>query len=138
METATKGSSSGEAEANIAAVRRLCEGWPWLSREDYADLFTPDCAYINMPWPEKRAIGGDQIFGMLSTMKDSVDIVLELEHIAAQDGVVFAQRIERLRKRADGAASDLYVAGVFEMKDGKIAVWRDYFDAAQIAILLGG
>jgi limonene-1,2-epoxide hydrolase len=29
---------------------------------------------------------------------------------------------------ADGKKIALRVAGVFEIRDGKVAVWRDYFD----------
>jgi limonene-1,2-epoxide hydrolase len=32
----------------------------------------------------------------------------------------------------------LPVAGVFEVRDGKIAAWRDYFDLATFTKQLGG
>lgn len=49
-------------------------------------------------------------------------------HIAAAGNVVLA---ERLDKFVIGDRSvELPVAGVFEVRDGKISVWRDYFDMA--------
>lgn len=139
MEVLSKRSDNGIAsDADIAVVRRLCEEWPRLTRADYDDMLTADCAYINMPWPDKSNIGRDLIYRMLSTMKDRVGIELELLRIAAGDGAIFAERIERFYKPPDTAKSSLYVAGVFEVKDGKISVWRDYFDADQIKVLLGG
>ncbi len=35
-------------------------------------------------------------------------------------------------RRKDGEPISLPVTGVFEIEDGKIAAWRDYFDMATI------
>jgi limonene-1,2-epoxide hydrolase len=35
-------------------------------------------------------------------------------------------------RRKDGHPIPLPVTGVFEIKDGRIAAWRDYFDMATI------
>lgn len=49
--------------------------------------------------------------------------------IAAGGTVVFAERVDRTDTR-DGKHVDLPVVGVFEIVDGKIRAWRDYFDLA--------
>jgi limonene-1,2-epoxide hydrolase len=42
--------------------------------------------------------------------------------------------VERLdRTRAGAKSVDLPCTGVFEMRDGKIRVWRDYFDLGTYA-----
>ena len=48
--------------------------------------------------------------------------------IAADGNTVFAERVDRID--AGGRHVDLPVVGVFELQDGKIAAWRDYFDLA--------
>lgn len=53
--------------------------------------------------------------------------------IAAQGDMVLTERVDHLLKADGSAALSLRVMGVFEMKDGKIAVWRDYFDTAGMA-----
>ena len=35
-----------------------------------------------------------------------------------------------------GKVADLPVMGTFEIRDGKICAWRDYFDMAQITKML--
>ena len=29
-------------ETNLAVVRRLCENWPWLTRDEFHALLAPD------------------------------------------------------------------------------------------------
>ena len=56
------------------------------------------------------------------------EIEAEIVHLAAHGNRVFTERVDRFRfgeKRVE-----LPCAGVFEIRDGKIAAWRDYFDLA--------
>jgi limonene-1,2-epoxide hydrolase len=52
----------------------------------------------------------------------------EVINIAAAGNVVFAERVDRTD--STGKHVDLPVVGVFELADGKITAWRDYFDLA--------
>ena len=36
----------------------------------------------------------------------------------------------------DGKKAPLPVMGTFELRDGKICAWRDYFDLAQVTAML--
>ena len=47
-------------------------------------------------------------------------------HAAARGNLVFTERVDRFR--IAGKTVELPVAGVFEIRDGRIAAWRDYFD----------
>ena len=47
---------------------------------------------------------------------------------AASGDVVMNERIDRMQ--VGDKQLQLAVAGVFEVKDGKIVLWRDYFDLA--------
>jgi limonene-1,2-epoxide hydrolase len=40
------------------------------------------------------------------------------------------ERVDRFTM-PDGKTIAIRVAGVFEVRDGKVAVWRDYFDLAE-------
>ena len=53
----------------------------------------------------------------------------------ATGDVVMNERTDRFLVK--GEWYDLPVAGVFELRDGKIALWRDYFDMAMINAMLG-
>ncbi len=49
-------------------------------------------------------------------------------NIAAAGSVVLTERLDRFVM--GGKTVELPVAGVFEVSDGKITAWRDYFDMA--------
>ena len=50
--------------------------------------------------------------------------------------VVIAERVDRTV--ANGKPVDLPCCGVFELREGKIAVWRDYFDMGTYTRTLAG
>jgi len=54
--------------------------------------------------------------------------------VASRGDVVLT---ERVRFVVGGKEIALPVAGVFEVRDGKIAAWRDYFDMASYQQQLG-
>jgi len=55
---------------------------------------------------------------------DEIEFVI---HKIMSDGdTVFTERTDRFV--TNGKSIALPVAGVFEVRDGKIAAWRDYFD----------
>ena len=59
---------------------------------------------------------------------------MEILHTTSHGDVVMNERLETW---VEGAVQvDLPVVGVFEIRNGKIAKWRDYFDLATIAPLL--
>ena len=52
----------------------------------------------------------------------------ELLHVATLGNVVFTERVDRMTLA--GKRVVLPCAGVMEIRDDKIAAWRDYFDLA--------
>lgn len=59
-------------------------------------------------------------------MPPAEKIEFEISAIASTGSVVFTERVDRFV--VGGKTIALPVAGVFELRDGKIAAWRDYFD----------
>ena len=65
------------------------------------------------------------------------EISFEVHHIAETDaGVVMTERTDRFKISGDWIA--LPVMGTFEIADGKITAWRDYFDMSQFQNAIGG
>jgi limonene-1,2-epoxide hydrolase len=123
---------------NLAAVRKLCERWAWLTREEFHTLMTPDCDYRNIPINGDKHIGPDEAHDILSRSRERWDIKLDLLNITATGDVVMAERMEHFKHlKGTRPSCDLPVMGVFEMRDGKIAAWRDYFEMSQAAPLMG-
>lgn len=131
--------SASEEQTNIAVVRRLCEAWPWLSQADFRELLAEGCDYRNVPVAGDQHIGPDAAHAMLSRMQGAWDIKLEVLNITAGGNVVLTERLERFHHKA-GKREDceLPVMGAFELKDGKITAWRDYFEMSQAKPLMGG
>ena len=99
-------------------------------------LFTDDAVYHNMPIEPVR--GRDAIratLGPFLTMATEVQWVVH--HVAANaNGVVMTERTDRFL--LSGQWLDLPVMGVFEIQDGRISAWRDYFDMAPLRPFMGG
>lgn len=91
--------------------------------------FTDASVYHNIPM--EPVTGTDAIREVLNgflAMSTSVDWIVR--HIAeGADGAVLTERVDRFE--INGKWLELPVMGVFEVSDGKIAAWRDYFDLNQ-------
>jgi limonene-1,2-epoxide hydrolase len=78
------------------------------------------------------AVGADAIRGILQLFVSGPGAVeFKILALAASDDVVFTERVDRLSM--GGRPVELPVAGVFELRDGKIVAWRDYFDMAALS-----
>jgi len=106
-------------------VTRFCEAWKRGDIEELMSFFAADAVYHNIPVPPVKGAKAirDAFLGFAKLM-DS--IVLENLNVAANGNVVFTERIDHFRWQGKSLA--LPVAGVFEVRDGKITAHRDYFD----------
>jgi limonene-1,2-epoxide hydrolase len=91
-------------------------------------VLTEDIVYENVPMSVLN--GHDEIRAMLTGFLGSAERVeWEVLHQVEQGDVVMNERIDRFWM-PEGKTIALRVAGLFEVRDGKVAVWRDYFDLA--------
>jgi limonene-1,2-epoxide hydrolase len=127
---------SGPAtERNLTVVRRVCEAWSELEREEFHQLFDAQVDYRNVPIEGDRHIGPDAICDVLSRLRRSWEVELRVDHIVGDDSVVMTERLEKFRHRAGTKDPfELPVMGAFELRDGRIAAWRDYFDLSQLRL----
>ncbi len=103
-----------------------------LGRKEYdaaSAYFSADCEYTNVPLGTVR---GPQ--GVKEVLEPFFAPTIENEFVwkrVAFDGVtVMVERVDR-HHLPDGWV-ELPIMSVFEVHNGKICVWRDYFDAATI------
>jgi limonene-1,2-epoxide hydrolase len=123
--------------ANIEAVRKLCARWAWLSEKEFAELIAPDCIYYDVPFPKAKAIGPQAAHAKLSSMQKDFEIKLEVTSIVGDANTVMAERVEHFRNKTNAVEPcELPVVGVFELADGKIKAWRDYWDKSDAEPLL--
>ena len=96
-----------------------------LDLDAACELVSDDVEYDNVPMG--KVFGPDGIKGVLAQMVgmlDEVDWVIHRQ--VAAGSLVLNERTDRFGK--DGKWIELPVAGVFEVIDGRITLWRDYFD----------
>jgi limonene-1,2-epoxide hydrolase len=92
------------------------------------ELVSDDVEYDNVPMGKN--IGPEGIKTFLQPMVEGLDEVQFVVHRQTATGnVVMNERTDRFRLGENWL--DLPVAGIFEVgNDGKITLWRDYFDMA--------
>ena len=99
-------------------------------------FFDPECVYHNIPL--EPVSGSEAIRGVLAGfmgMAQKVDWVI---HQLAEnaEGVVLTERTDRFLVGEKWL--ELPVMGAFELREGKIVGWRDYFDMQQFQSQLAG
>lgn len=88
-------------------------------------LCADDIVYQNVPLPADR--GKAAVERTLTRMsKVATGFEVRMVNIAANGPIVLTERIDVL-SRGD-FASEFWVCGTFEVRDGRITLWRDYFD----------
>jgi limonene-1,2-epoxide hydrolase len=93
-------------------------------------LISEDCDYINPP-PLGAVRGPAGVRGVLEPFfAPTLENELKVLRTSSTGPVAFVERLDRHRL-ADKWV-ELPVTGVFEVRDGRIIHWRDYFDAATI------
>jgi len=110
-----------------AVVREFCAAWTRRDIDALLGYFTDDAVYHNMPMAPVS--GKNSIREVLNMFVPGADAIeFEMLRVAARGSVVFAERVDRFRM--GGKQVEVPVVGVFEIRDGRIAAWRDYFDFA--------
>ena len=98
-------------------------------------LVTDDCYYDNVPLGDMR--GREKMREFLAPMMGGNDPVkFEVLRQVASDKLVMNERIDRFVMNGKQVA--LPVSGIFEVVDGKITFWRDYFDKGTFMKALKG
>jgi limonene-1,2-epoxide hydrolase len=90
-------------------------------------LVTDDVGYDNVPIG--TVTGPDGIRGALGRLLGTAErIEWVTRHQVGTGDVIMNERLDRFR--LDGRWVEVPVAGLFVLRDGRIALWRDYFDLA--------
>jgi limonene-1,2-epoxide hydrolase len=93
-------------------------------------LVSDDCEYDNVPM--SKMFGPDAIRAALTPFLAPASEVEWVTHREAATGVVVCnERTDRFRFPHGWV--EIPVTGVWEVHDGRITLWRDYFDAAMFS-----
>ena len=91
------------------------------------ELVADNCEYDNVPM--RKIFGREAIRAALGPFLDGAsEVEWVMNREAAMDNIVFNERVDRFHL-AHGWV-EIPVTGVWQVDDGKITLWRDYFDLA--------
>jgi len=111
-------------------VTEFCNAFPRKNIEELLAFFSDDAVYHNIPMEPAR--GKAAIKAAINTFLPGLkSIEFKILHTTAAGNVVMNERIDILDTGSKKIS--LPVAGVFEVKNGKISAWRDYFDMQMYA-----
>lgn len=109
-------------------VNAFCAAIPSGDLDVIVDFFTPDAIYHNIPMAAVQ--GTDAIRATLASfMGPETKVAFETTYQAVNGNVVLNERVDIFT--TGDKVIKLPVMGTFEVVDGKIAAWRDYFDLQQ-------
>lgn len=117
-------SKNGEAKDTIAG---LMAAFSSRDVDRIMDHFSEDAIYHNMPM---KAVQDTEAIRSLVDyfVHPASEIEFEVLSIMAEGNTVLTERLDRFV--INGKTVTLPVMGSFEVSEGKITAWRDYFDMA--------
>ena len=126
-------------DSPIEVVRRFCAAWSDnVGTVELAAFFTDDAVYHNIPLAPiagREAIA-ENIASFIRPGPPGIErIEFRVINIAADGPVVMTERVDVFT--LPDRSFELPVMGTFEIGDGKIKAWRDYFDTNQFATRMG-
>jgi limonene-1,2-epoxide hydrolase len=108
-------------------VNDFCKAWTRRNIDEIIGFFTDDAVYHNIPMELVK--GTVAIKGLINTfLPGSQSIEFRIRNTTSNGNVVMNERVDVFEM--GGKHVEIPVAGIFEIKGGKIAAWRDYFDLA--------
>ena len=126
-------------DSPIEVVRRFCAAWSEnIGSNELAAFFTDDAVYHNIPLEPitGRAAIADAISTFIRPGPPGIECIeFRIVNIAAHGPVVMTERVDVFT--LPDKTFELPVMGTFEVSDGKIAAWRDYFDMNQFTRRMG-
>lgn len=116
------------ADDPLEVVQAFCDSVTDLDLDVVVGWLADDCVYHNIPMDP--IVGIPDIRSFIESFTDGLDqLVFEMRNIAVNGDVVLTERIDHFVK--PGSTVSLPVMGTFEVADGRITAWRDYFDLNQ-------
>jgi limonene-1,2-epoxide hydrolase len=116
------------ASAEEAVVLRICELWAARDADAIAELFAEDGVYHNVPNPPME--GREVVRAYLRKVFERLGAEIEVLHLACDGEWVLSERVDT---HVEGdLRMALPVMNVSHVVDGKLALWRDYYDTQMV------
>jgi limonene-1,2-epoxide hydrolase len=114
----------GVSTKNDALVRAFISAWERRDTEFIVNCFADDGVYHSIPLTP--IVGRQAIRDFVGGFEGKPAGHLEILHQVATSHLVMNERVDRIT--LNGTTVTLPICGVFEIEDGRIKAWREYFD----------
>ena len=110
---------------NVQTIKAFIAAWSNLDVDELVGYFCEDGIYYNMPAQPVQGHEKLKLF-IEGFIEKWTKTTWETLNIIGEGNVVIVERLDRTE--VGDIKVDLPCCGVFEMEEGKIKIWRDYFD----------
>jgi len=114
------------AASNDRMVRDFLAAWERRDTDAIVDAFTDDGVYHSTPLTP--IVGKAAIRDFVAGFAGKPPGRLVIHHQIASETVVMNERTDYIT--LNGRPVTLPISGIFEIRDGRISAWREYFDLA--------
>jgi len=116
-------------------VQEFCAAFATKDVDTISKLLADDVVYHNVGMAP--AVGKEASIAMIQGFLDMAEkMTFRIHRIAANGDSVLTERTDTFT--INGADSPVAVMGSFDLRDGKIVAWRDYFDMGLITKMMSG
>jgi limonene-1,2-epoxide hydrolase len=116
-------------------VREFCGAIDGKDLAGVESLLDESVVYHNIG--SEPAVGRDAALAAVKFQFDMFDpISFRITNLAENGSTVLTERVDEVT--ANGIMAPVPVMGTFEVKDGRIVEWRDYFDMGLVGKLMSG
>lgn len=126
VETTITSASAGDDA--VQTVRAFLAALQRLDLEAALAMLDEHAVYQNVPLPPDKGVKNiERTLRLMLRFVSQFEV--RMHHLAGGDGVVLTERTDILK----GPWLDMafWVCGTFEVRAGKITLWRDYFDPSK-------
>lgn len=111
---------------NTEIVVAFIDAWNRMDWDTVIALLTDDVRYHNIPM---EPLDGKEAVRTFITGMQPESVHWEILNIAENGNTVLTERVDNF-VLSGGRRLSVPVMGTFEIREGHIAAWRDYFDLA--------
>lgn len=132
--TAPARADSAADAAKLEVARAMFRAWEARDWERVYALFAEDGVLHSVML--EPVVGREAIRARLAPLLAGIErIELQVARLGVIDGRVFVERVDDFVYK--GHAGRVPVVGVLEIEDGRVKVWREYYDHAQLRRAMG-
>jgi limonene-1,2-epoxide hydrolase len=120
--------------SNDRFIRDFLHAWERRDTDFIVNAFAEDGVYHSIPL--NPIVGREAIREFVAGFEGVQPGRLEIHHQVASDDVVLNERTDHIYM--NGTLIHLRICGVFEIENGLIKAWREYFDMEPVRAVYAG